>query len=170
MVKKTIWSTQSKCKGFVLVLLCFYLEIWWQWQNNFKFVMATPLTSLSFSGSTYDCLLDDPFKHDWPQLPELPGINYSMDEQCRFDFGVGYKICTSVSTKAKKWTRNPAECFAGGTCCGWWQRCSADFDRCAQMGQVIQQIFSYICFYCSLLMDTRLNWSNFFSPQRKDKM
>lgn len=48
--------------------------------------------------STYDCLLDDPFKHDWPQLPELPGINYSMDEQCRFDFGVGYKICTSVST------------------------------------------------------------------------
>ncbi|CDQ89846.1 unnamed protein product [Oncorhynchus mykiss] len=46
---------------------------------------------------SYDCLLDDPFKHDWPQLPELPGINYSMDEQCRFDFGVGYKICTSVS-------------------------------------------------------------------------
>ncbi|KAL6114865.1 adamts3 [Pungitius sinensis] len=48
--------------------------------------------------STYDCLLDDPFKHDWPQLPELPGINYSMDEQCRFDFGVGYKICTSFRT------------------------------------------------------------------------
>lgn len=51
--------------------------------------------------STYDCLLDDPFKHDWPQLPELPGINYSMDEQCRFDFGVGYKICTSVSDGAE---------------------------------------------------------------------
>ncbi|KAG7490579.1 A disintegrin and metalloproteinase with thrombospondin motifs 3 [Solea senegalensis] len=48
--------------------------------------------------NTYDCLLDDPFKHDWPQLPELPGINYSMDEQCRFDFGVGYKICTSFRT------------------------------------------------------------------------
>ncbi|XP_076023553.1 A disintegrin and metalloproteinase with thrombospondin motifs 3 isoform X2 [Genypterus blacodes] len=47
---------------------------------------------------TYSCLLDDPFKHDWPQLPELPGINYSMDEQCRFDFGVGYKICTSFRT------------------------------------------------------------------------
>ena len=59
----------------------------------------TPLSPLfSFPDSTYDCLLDDPFKHDWPQLPELPGINYSMDEQCRFDFGVGYKICTSVST------------------------------------------------------------------------
>uniref|UniRef100_A0A673NGX1 A disintegrin and metalloproteinase with thrombospondin motifs 3-like n=1 Tax=Sinocyclocheilus rhinocerous TaxID=307959 RepID=A0A673NGX1_9TELE len=48
--------------------------------------------------NSYDCLLDDPFKHDWPQLPELPGINYSMDEQCRFDFGVGYKICTSFRT------------------------------------------------------------------------
>ncbi|XP_066512792.1 A disintegrin and metalloproteinase with thrombospondin motifs 3-like [Hoplias malabaricus] len=47
---------------------------------------------------SYTCLLDDPFKHDWPQLPELPGINYSMDEQCRFDFGVGYKICTSFRT------------------------------------------------------------------------
>ncbi|CAL8249104.1 unnamed protein product [Merluccius merluccius] len=47
---------------------------------------------------SYECLLDDPFKHDWPQLPELPGINYSMDEQCRFDFGVGYKICTSFRT------------------------------------------------------------------------
>uniref|UniRef100_A0AAR2JX33 ADAM metallopeptidase with thrombospondin type 1 motif, 3 n=1 Tax=Pygocentrus nattereri TaxID=42514 RepID=A0AAR2JX33_PYGNA len=47
---------------------------------------------------SYDCLMDDPFKHDWPQLPELPGINYSMDEQCRFDFGVGYKICTSFRT------------------------------------------------------------------------
>ncbi|KAJ8005481.1 hypothetical protein DPEC_G00118410 [Dallia pectoralis] len=48
--------------------------------------------------NSYDCLLDDPFKHDWPLLPELPGINYSMDEQCRFDFGVGYKICTTFRT------------------------------------------------------------------------
>lgn len=48
--------------------------------------------------SSYDCLLDDPFEHKWPKLPELPGINYSMDEQCRFDFGVGYKMCTAVST------------------------------------------------------------------------
>ncbi|KAM6965444.1 A disintegrin and metalloproteinase with thrombospondin motifs 3 [Aplochiton taeniatus] len=47
---------------------------------------------------SYSCLLDDPFKHDWPQMPELPGINYSMEEQCRFDFGVGYKICTSFRT------------------------------------------------------------------------
>ncbi|XP_069096468.1 A disintegrin and metalloproteinase with thrombospondin motifs 14 [Pleurodeles waltl] len=47
---------------------------------------------------SYDCLLDDPFKHNWPKLPELPGINYSMDEQCRFDFGVGYKMCTAFRT------------------------------------------------------------------------
>ncbi|KAM8940008.1 A disintegrin and metalloproteinase with thrombospondin motifs 3 [Pelodytes ibericus] len=44
---------------------------------------------------SYDCLLDDPFEHKWPKLPDLPGINYSMDEQCRFDFGVGYKMCTA---------------------------------------------------------------------------
>eukprot|EP00079_Xenopus_tropicalis_P037693 XP_017951464.1 PREDICTED: A disintegrin and metalloproteinase with thrombospondin motifs 14 isoform X2 [Xenopus tropicalis] len=47
---------------------------------------------------SYDCLLDDPFDHKWPKLPELPGINYSMDEQCRFDFGVGYKMCTAFRT------------------------------------------------------------------------
>lgn len=47
---------------------------------------------------SYDCLLDDPFEHDWPKIPELPGINYSMDEQCRFDFGVGYKMCTAFRT------------------------------------------------------------------------
>ncbi|XP_060097171.1 A disintegrin and metalloproteinase with thrombospondin motifs 14 isoform X1 [Heteronotia binoei] len=47
---------------------------------------------------SYDCLLDDPFDHKWPKLPELPGINYSMDEQCRFDFGVGYKTCTAFRT------------------------------------------------------------------------
>uniref|UniRef100_A0A8C1V8L3 ADAM metallopeptidase with thrombospondin type 1 motif, 14 n=1 Tax=Cyprinus carpio TaxID=7962 RepID=A0A8C1V8L3_CYPCA len=41
---------------------------------------------------SYDCLLDDPFELKWPKLTELPGINYSMDEQCRFDFGVGYKM------------------------------------------------------------------------------
>ncbi|XP_038638742.1 A disintegrin and metalloproteinase with thrombospondin motifs 14-like isoform X3 [Scyliorhinus canicula] len=47
---------------------------------------------------SYDCLLDDPFEHKWPKLPEFPGIDYSMDEQCRFDFGVGYKMCTAFRT------------------------------------------------------------------------
>uniref|UniRef100_A0A8C7K0I8 ADAM metallopeptidase with thrombospondin type 1 motif 2 n=1 Tax=Oncorhynchus kisutch TaxID=8019 RepID=A0A8C7K0I8_ONCKI len=48
--------------------------------------------------NSYDCLRDDPFDHDWPALPQLPGIHYSMDEQCRFDFGAGYIMCTAYST------------------------------------------------------------------------
>uniref|UniRef100_A0A4W3HH56 Peptidase M12B domain-containing protein n=1 Tax=Callorhinchus milii TaxID=7868 RepID=A0A4W3HH56_CALMI len=47
---------------------------------------------------SYDCLRDDPFEHDWPLLPQLPGINYSMNEQCRFDFGMGYMMCTAFRT------------------------------------------------------------------------
>lgn len=46
--------------------------------------------------SSYDCLRDDPFDHNWPSLPQLPGLHYSMNEQCRFDFGVGYTMCTAV--------------------------------------------------------------------------
>ncbi|KAG8523025.1 A disintegrin and metalloproteinase with thrombospondin motifs 2 [Galemys pyrenaicus] len=44
---------------------------------------------------SYDCLRDDPFAHDWPALPQLPGLHYSMNEQCRFDFGLGYMMCTA---------------------------------------------------------------------------
>ncbi|XP_069508763.1 A disintegrin and metalloproteinase with thrombospondin motifs 2 isoform X2 [Ambystoma mexicanum] len=47
---------------------------------------------------SYDCLRDDPFEHDWPSLPQLPGIHYSMNEQCRFDFGLGYMMCTAFRT------------------------------------------------------------------------
>ncbi|PNI75523.1 ADAMTS14 isoform 1 [Pan troglodytes] len=47
---------------------------------------------------SYDCLLDDPFDPAWPQPPELPGINYSMDEQCRFDFGSGFQTCLAFRT------------------------------------------------------------------------
>nr|XP_036854879.1 A disintegrin and metalloproteinase with thrombospondin motifs 14 isoform X2 [Manis javanica] len=47
---------------------------------------------------SYDCLLDDPFAPAWPQPPELPGIGYSMDEQCRFDFGSGYHTCSAFRT------------------------------------------------------------------------
>uniref|UniRef100_A0A669CLP5 ADAM metallopeptidase with thrombospondin type 1 motif, 2a n=1 Tax=Oreochromis niloticus TaxID=8128 RepID=A0A669CLP5_ORENI len=43
---------------------------------------------------TYDCLRDDPFNHNWPAQPQLPGFQYSMDQQCRFDFGPGYSLCT----------------------------------------------------------------------------
>ncbi|KAM3869026.1 A disintegrin and metalloproteinase with thrombospondin motifs 2 [Diretmus argenteus] len=47
---------------------------------------------------TYECLRDDPFNHDWPAQPQLPGLQYSMDQQCRFDFGAGYSTCTAYST------------------------------------------------------------------------
>ncbi|XP_049449163.1 A disintegrin and metalloproteinase with thrombospondin motifs 2 [Epinephelus fuscoguttatus] len=47
---------------------------------------------------TYDCLRDDPFHHDWPAQPQLPGFQYSMDQQCRFDFGPGYSLCTAYPT------------------------------------------------------------------------
>ena len=52
-------------------------------------------SNISFC-SSYDCLRDDPFDHNWPSLPQLPGLHYSMNEQCRFDFGVGYTMCTAV--------------------------------------------------------------------------
>ncbi|KAM6953293.1 A disintegrin and metalloproteinase with thrombospondin motifs 2-like [Aplochiton taeniatus] len=45
---------------------------------------------------SYDCLRDDPFEHNWPELPPLPGQYYTMDEQCRFDFGAGYMMCTAL--------------------------------------------------------------------------
>ncbi|XP_053778769.1 A disintegrin and metalloproteinase with thrombospondin motifs 14 isoform X3 [Desmodus rotundus] len=47
---------------------------------------------------SYDCLLDDPFAPTWPQPSELPGVDYSMDEQCRFDFGTGYHTCAAFTT------------------------------------------------------------------------
>ncbi|XP_023393506.1 A disintegrin and metalloproteinase with thrombospondin motifs 2 [Pteropus vampyrus] len=47
---------------------------------------------------SYDCLRDDPFAHDWPALPQLPGLHYPMNEQCRFDFGLGYMMCTAFRT------------------------------------------------------------------------
>ncbi|TTX88634.1 A disintegrin and metalloproteinase with thrombospondin motifs 3 [Bagarius yarrelli] len=50
---------------------------------------------------SYDCLLDNPFEQKWPKLSELPGINYSMDEQCRFDFGVGYTMCTACELSCR---------------------------------------------------------------------
>ncbi|KAM9781830.1 A disintegrin and metalloproteinase with thrombospondin motifs 2-like [Syngnathus typhle] len=44
---------------------------------------------------TYDCLRDDPFSPDWPTPPLLPGFEYSMEQQCNFDFGPGYGSCTA---------------------------------------------------------------------------
>ncbi|XP_061660006.1 A disintegrin and metalloproteinase with thrombospondin motifs 2-like isoform X2 [Syngnathoides biaculeatus] len=44
---------------------------------------------------TYDCLRDDPFNPDWPTPPLLPGFEYSMEQQCSFDFGPGFGICNA---------------------------------------------------------------------------
>lgn len=74
--------------------------------------------------SSYDCLRDDPFAHDWPALPQLPGLHYSMNEQCRFDFGLGYMMCTAVSVSL--WHpsgqgQEPALDLRGGWC--WSASC-----------------------------------------------
>lgn len=91
---------------FPMYMLCCKACVW-SGSIHLIFLVLSYTWSLLFSKilrlyfhlllSSYDCLLDDPFEHKWPKLPELPGINYSMDEQCRFDFGVGYKMCTAVS-------------------------------------------------------------------------
>ncbi|XP_056239093.1 A disintegrin and metalloproteinase with thrombospondin motifs 2-like isoform X1 [Seriola aureovittata] len=54
---------------------------------------------------SYDCLRDDPFDHNWPSLPQLPGLHYSMNEQCRFDFGVGYTMCTALQKAGQAGTQ-----------------------------------------------------------------
>ncbi|KAM9375674.1 A disintegrin and metalloproteinase with thrombospondin motifs 2-like [Pholidichthys leucotaenia] len=54
---------------------------------------------------SYDCLRDDPFEHNWPSLPQLPGLHYSMNEQCRFDFGVGYTMCTALQKAGQSGTQ-----------------------------------------------------------------
>ncbi|KAJ8281573.1 hypothetical protein COCON_G00040920 [Conger conger] len=54
---------------------------------------------------SYDCLRDDPFDHNWPSLPRLPGIHYSMNEQCRFDFGAGYMMCTALQKVGQSGTQ-----------------------------------------------------------------
>nr|XP_039262899.1 A disintegrin and metalloproteinase with thrombospondin motifs 3-like [Styela clava] len=41
----------------------------------------------------FDCLLNNPHTPDWGVTPEYPGVYYSLDDQCRFDFGPGYKQC-----------------------------------------------------------------------------
>ncbi|KAF6716168.1 A disintegrin and metalloproteinase with thrombospondin motifs 2 [Oryzias melastigma] len=84
---------------------------------------------------SYDCLRDDPFDHNWPSLPQLPGLHYSMNEQCRFDFGVGYTMCTAYRTFdpcKQLWCSHPDNPFfcktkkgppIDGTMCGSGKHC-----------------------------------------------
>ncbi|XP_077465027.1 A disintegrin and metalloproteinase with thrombospondin motifs 2-like isoform X2 [Stigmatopora argus] len=84
---------------------------------------------------SYDCLRDDPFDHNWPSLPSLPGLHYSMNEQCLFDFGVGYTMCTAYRTFdpcKQLWCSHPENPFfcktkkgppIDGTMCGDGKHC-----------------------------------------------
>uniref|UniRef100_A0A1A8A932 ADAM metallopeptidase with thrombospondin type 1 motif, 2 n=1 Tax=Nothobranchius furzeri TaxID=105023 RepID=A0A1A8A932_NOTFU len=84
---------------------------------------------------SYDCLRDDPFDHNWPSLPQLPGLHYSMNEQCRFDFGTGYTMCTAYRTFdpcKQLWCSHPDNPFfcktkkgppIDGTMCGDGKHC-----------------------------------------------
>uniref|UniRef100_A0A3Q2Q7Q4 ADAM metallopeptidase with thrombospondin type 1 motif, 2a n=1 Tax=Fundulus heteroclitus TaxID=8078 RepID=A0A3Q2Q7Q4_FUNHE len=89
--------------------------------------------------STYDCLRDDPFSHDWPTQPQLPGFQYSMDQQCRLDFGPGFSVCTTYMTPdpckqlwCSDWN-NPSFCTTkkgpplDGTKCGPGKHCFKGF-------------------------------------------
>uniref|UniRef100_A0A3Q3A5P6 A disintegrin and metalloproteinase with thrombospondin motifs 2-like n=1 Tax=Kryptolebias marmoratus TaxID=37003 RepID=A0A3Q3A5P6_KRYMA len=84
---------------------------------------------------SYNCLRDDPFDHNWPSLPQLPGLHYSMNEQCRFDFGMGYTMCSAYRTFdpcKQLWCSHPDNPFfcktkkgppIDGTACGNGQKC-----------------------------------------------
>ncbi|XP_076822251.1 A disintegrin and metalloproteinase with thrombospondin motifs 3-like isoform X2 [Clavelina lepadiformis] len=43
----------------------------------------------------FTCLLDDPHVLDRDPIPVYPGVSYSLDDQCRFNFGQGYRRCTA---------------------------------------------------------------------------
>ncbi|XP_035388035.1 A disintegrin and metalloproteinase with thrombospondin motifs 2-like isoform X2 [Electrophorus electricus] len=84
---------------------------------------------------SYDCLRDDPFEHTWEELPQLPGLHYSMNQQCRFDFGAGYMMCTAYRTFdpcKQLWCAHPENPFfcktkkgppIDGTICGDGKHC-----------------------------------------------
>ncbi|XP_014666198.1 PREDICTED: A disintegrin and metalloproteinase with thrombospondin motifs 3-like [Priapulus caudatus] len=42
---------------------------------------------------SFPCLNDSPFQHPWPRLPDRIGTKYTMDDQCRFEFGNEYTVC-----------------------------------------------------------------------------
>uniref|UniRef100_A0A8D3DWS7 ADAM metallopeptidase with thrombospondin type 1 motif, 2 n=1 Tax=Scophthalmus maximus TaxID=52904 RepID=A0A8D3DWS7_SCOMX len=89
--------------------------------------------------NTYDCLRDDPFNHEWPSQPQLPGFQYSMEQQCLFDFGPGYSLCTAYPNHEpckQLWCsdyHNPFYCKTkkgpplDGTRCGLGKHCFKGF-------------------------------------------
>ncbi|RXN12543.1 A disintegrin and metallo ase with thrombospondin motifs 2-like protein [Labeo rohita] len=112
---------------------------------------------------SYDCLRDDPFEHTWEELPHLPGMDYSMHEQCRFDFGAGYMMCTAYrpfDPCKQLWCAHPDNPFfcktkkgppIDGTKCGDGKHCFKG--HCMQLTpDIIKQDGGWGM------------WTNFFSP------
>ena len=66
-----------------------------------SFLLTDVLSQLQYVSivfhRSFTCLQDDPHERDWGPTPVYPGVTYSLDDQCRFDFGQGYKRCTAVS-------------------------------------------------------------------------
>ncbi|XP_062392780.1 A disintegrin and metalloproteinase with thrombospondin motifs 2 [Sardina pilchardus] len=87
--------------------------------------------------NSYNCLRDDPFDHNWAEVgrPGLPGLHYSMNDQCRFDFGMGFLMCSEYSTYdpcKQLWCSHPENPFfcktkkgppIDGTRCGSGKHC-----------------------------------------------
>ncbi|XP_070544536.1 A disintegrin and metalloproteinase with thrombospondin motifs 3-like [Ptychodera flava] len=82
-------------------------------QANFNsyFWSTCSKSELSNYLDAYTCLDDDPFQKQWPEVnDELPGLIYSADDQCRFDFGDGYKFCEGlrgISMCQQLWCTHP---------------------------------------------------------------
>ena len=49
-----------------------------------------------FSG--LHCLNDVPQTVEWPSYAQPYGVSWTMDEQCRQEFGDTYKLCAAVSS------------------------------------------------------------------------
>ncbi|XP_072315777.1 A disintegrin and metalloproteinase with thrombospondin motifs 2-like, partial [Eucyclogobius newberryi] len=83
----------------------------------------------------YECLRDDPFLQSWPVQPQLPGYGYSMDQQCQYDWGLGFTKCTTYTVLdpcKQLWCshyNDPFYCKTkkgpplDGTSCGTGQHC-----------------------------------------------
>ena len=70
-------------------------------QHLYDLYSPTFLHNDIFPCRNFPCLNDKPGKkheEDLPFLHRYPGVHYSTDEQCLFDFGKGYKFCTAVRT------------------------------------------------------------------------
>ena len=65
---------------------------------------------------TYRCLQDQPTWKDWGMRAKYPGEMYSLDEQCKYDFGETFGVCKMFGNKdpcAQLWCadrRNPQFC------------------------------------------------------------